>query len=82
MMRGQKRGGGGRGQGGGSGQGGGRGRGQGGGQGFGGGRGGGACVNSGGQCVCPACGATVAHEPGVPCSAKQCPQYGAVMMRQ
>lgn len=31
-------------------------------------------------CVCPECGATVAHERGIPCAEQECPKCGVVMM--
>jgi predicted Fe-Mo cluster-binding NifX family protein len=82
---------GGRGQGGG--QGGGQGRGQGGrgqgGRGAGGGRGGGRMGPGSGQgagaqdlCRCPACGASVPHERGIPCFQVNCPQCGKPMVRE
>ncbi len=82
----------GRGQGGGQGAGMGAGRGQGGGQGGGmgagrgqgGGRGrlgGPAAGGPVGNCVCPQCNETVAHERGVPCSERQCPRCGAALVR-
>jgi hypothetical protein len=62
--------------GGGAGAGGGRGRG-------GGGRGrmGGFAMGPGGECVCPRCGKTVAHQRGTPCSSLECPECGAKMTR-
>ena len=36
----------------------------------------------GGQCVCPSCGKTVAHERGVPCQQVKCPDCGKPMTRQ
>jgi len=35
----------------------------------------------GGQCVCPACGARVAHQAGIPCNKLKCPKCGAGMTR-
>jgi PHP family Zn ribbon phosphoesterase len=35
----------------------------------------------GGQCVCPACGATVAHQVGTPCYNVNCPKCGGKMVR-
>jgi len=35
----------------------------------------------GGQCVCPSCGATVAHKIGVACYQIKCPKCGAAMVR-
>ncbi len=36
----------------------------------------------GGNCVCPSCGAVVAHQRGVPCYQVQCPKCGAAMTKQ
>ena len=36
----------------------------------------------GGYCVCPKCGATVAHQPGYPCSENDCPKCGTKMVRK
>ena len=52
--------------------------GQGGGQGMGGSYG----AGPGGDCVCPSCGAKVAHVRGEPCAAKDCPKCGAKMVRE
>ena len=62
------------------------------GTGRGGGRGGGrgqgrmggnkAGAGIGGECVCPACGATVPHQTGTPCNTRACPKCGAKMTRQ
>jgi hypothetical protein len=63
---------------------GGRGQGRGGGQGMGSGRGrmgGPFAAGPGGNCVCPNCGATVAHTVGQPCNAKSCPKCGTKMTR-
>jgi hypothetical protein len=68
-----------RGQGPGTGRGTGRGRGLGKGMGRRGGTNPGA--GPGGQCVCPACGATVAHQVGTPCYNVSCPKCGAKMRR-
>lgn len=46
-----------------------------------GGRTGGYGLGPGGQCVCPNCGATRAHERGVPCNSLPCPKCGAEMTR-
>lgn len=71
-------GGGGRGMGGG-----GRGMGGGGrGMGGGGGRGGGAGMGAVGNCVCPKCGNTFPHRPGVPCMEQRCPDCGVVLLRE
>lgn len=59
----------------------GRGRGMGGGRGMGWGRGRGRGWGPPSVCVCPSCGATVPHTPGVPCRSVQCPKCGMVMMR-
>jgi len=64
------------------GQGAGTGRGMGRGQGQGRGRMGGPfAAGPGGGCVCPNCGATVAHAAGQPCNAKNCPKCGTKMTR-
>jgi len=58
--------------------------GRGAGQGRGGGRGrmGGFGAGSGGNCVCPNCGATVPHKQGRPCFEVECPKCGTIMTRQ
>ena len=58
-----------------------RGRGRGGGQGRG-RMGGPFAAGPGGNCVCPNCGATVAHAAGQPCNAKSCSKCGTKMTRQ
>lgn len=35
-----------------------------------------------GCCVCPKCGATVAHRPGSPCMEERCPMCGTPMVRE
>jgi len=55
----------------------GRGRGRGGGR----GRQGGRSLGPGGSCICPQCGATVAHQRGVPCYSLKCPNCGTQMTR-
>ncbi|MBN2345258.1 MAG: NifB/NifX family molybdenum-iron cluster-binding protein [Candidatus Aminicenantes bacterium] len=35
-----------------------------------------------GSCVCPKCGQRLAHERGVPCVQRQCPQCGTSMIRE
>lgn len=63
-----------------AGQGPGTGRGQGGGR----GRMGGSRLGSepSGNCLCPSCGAIVAHQKGVPCNQSVCPKCGANMIKQ
>jgi predicted Fe-Mo cluster-binding NifX family protein len=34
-----------------------------------------------GNCVCPACGEHVSHQPGLPCFEVRCPKCGAAMIR-
>jgi hypothetical protein len=60
----------------------GTGRGMGGGRGGGRGRMGGRAMGPGGQCVCPGCGATAAHQRGVPCTDQKCPKCGQAMVRR
>ncbi len=52
--------------------------------GFGRGRGrmGGFAAGPGGECVCPSCGARVAHQLGTPCYQQKCPKCGSAMSRQ
>ncbi len=64
---------------------GGRGRGAGRGAAAGGGRGrmgGPKSAGPGGSCVCPGCGHEVAHQAGVPCMNKSCPECGTKMVRK
>jgi len=42
---------------------------------------GGIGAGPGGNCVCPSCGATVAHQRGTPCYQLKCPKCGAAMTR-
>lgn len=35
-----------------------------------------------GQCVCPSCGATMAHRIGVPCYQTACPECETMMVRK
>lgn len=65
-----------------TGQGPGTGRGMGMGSGGGQGRGGGFALGPGGNCVCPNCGKTAAHQQGSPCYKMKCPACGAAMTRQ
>lgn len=64
----------------GGGTGGGRGMGRGAGK----GRLGGNCAGAGpgGNCFCPVCGATLAHQVGVPCASMNCPKCGTRMVRE
>lgn len=39
-------------------------------------------MGSGGNCECPKCGYTIAHQSGVPCREERCPECGAKMLRQ
>ncbi|RKY13277.1 MAG: dinitrogenase iron-molybdenum cofactor biosynthesis protein [Planctomycetota bacterium] len=57
------------------------GRGMGFGRGMGWGRGRGRGWGPPANCVCPSCGTTVPHTPGVPCRSMRCPQCGLPMMR-
>jgi len=59
----------------------GRGRGMGGGRGMGWGRGRGRGWGPPATCVCPSCGNSVPHTPGVPCRSMRCPNCGLPMMR-
>ncbi|MDY6967628.1 MAG: hypothetical protein SVR08_03080 [Spirochaetota bacterium] len=34
-----------------------------------------------GNCLCPSCGATVAHQAGIPCYDIKCPKCGTAMVR-
>jgi hypothetical protein len=34
-----------------------------------------------GTCLCPACGATVPHQAGIPCYGVMCPKCSAKMVR-
>jgi hypothetical protein len=46
------------------------------------GRMGGFAMGPGGNCVCPGCGHTVAHQVGMPCNQIACPKCGQPMTRQ
>ncbi|MBN2040476.1 MAG: hypothetical protein JW864_10560 [Spirochaetes bacterium] len=39
-------------------------------------------LGPGGECLCPACGATASHSPGTPCSQIKCPKCGSLMIRK
>ena len=41
-----------------------------------------AGAGPGGECVCPACGATAPHQAGLPCYQIECPKCGAAMVRK
>lgn len=60
----------------------GQGRGRGDGEGKGGRRMGGSGAGTGGECVCPACGAVAPHDRGVPCMSIKCPKCGKTMTRR
>lgn len=61
----------------------GSGGGQRGGQGQGGrGRDGGGGRGPGGNCICPGCGAQIAHRQGIPCTQEKCPECGSQMTRE
>ncbi|MBN3040028.1 MAG: hypothetical protein JW867_02765 [Candidatus Omnitrophica bacterium] len=60
----------------------GRGSGRGQGKGFSGFGGGFPGRGPGGYCVCSACGASVVHQPGTPCTSVNCPKCGAKMTRR
>jgi hypothetical protein len=44
-------------------------------------KGGRFAAGAGGYCRCPACGATMAHQRGVPCFERVCSKCGAKMTR-
>ncbi|MFH1073838.1 MAG: hypothetical protein V1752_02005 [Candidatus Firestonebacteria bacterium] len=37
---------------------------------------------AGGNCICPACGAKVPHQQGIPCNSVACSKCGAKMVRE
>lgn len=39
-------------------------------------------LGSGGTCICPKCGTSIPHRPGVPCQNEKCPQCSAKMLRE
>lgn len=43
---------------------------------------GGTGAGVGGNCVCPQCGAILAHQQGQPCFEVKCPKCGAQMIRE
>jgi len=46
------------------------------------GRMGGVAAGPQGNCVCPKCGATLAHNRAVPCTEQKCPKCNSNMVRQ
>jgi hypothetical protein len=42
----------------------------------------GAGAGPGGECMCPKCKTTVAHEAGTPCYFVKCPKCGSPMVRK
>ncbi len=44
--------------------------------------GGGFLRGDGGECICPKCGYSEAHQLGSPCNTKKCPKCGATMARE
>ena len=39
-------------------------------------------LGAGGRCVCPKCGGTHPHQPGVPCMEARCPDCGVALLRE
>ena len=39
-------------------------------------------MGTGGNCLCPKCGAKIAHRRGIPCQEERCPDCGAKMLRE
>jgi predicted amidophosphoribosyltransferase len=39
-------------------------------------------MGGGGSCICPKCGARIAHRSGKPCQEEICPACGAKMLRK
>ena len=52
------------------------------GQGQGSGQGNRAGLGPTGKCVCPNCGFSASHQPGMPCSSQKCPKCGISMIRE
>jgi len=38
-------------------------------------------AGTGGNCVCPGCGAKIDHQAGIPCAEVKCPKCGLPMIR-
>lgn len=38
-------------------------------------------MGSGGECICPKCKTTIAHQRGVPCQDERCPKCNTKMLR-
>ncbi len=39
-------------------------------------------MGTGGECICPKCGAKTPHGQGTPCQEEHCPKCGAKMLRE
>ena len=46
------------------------------------GMGGGGAAAGPGECICPSCGATAAHQAGIPCYQMKCSKCGTSMARK